>query len=216
MAFLLGLPCLTHTACGLIYSPKEAGPYEWRADVRKYVYFRKGTRWIYRSVQGADTLYDTVKVFSNRWEIKYYEDEDPEYWSIEQEWFQYKMISTVQGEIIHQSRVIPRTVQENPDQYDKFWMHRNESGQPDVVCFIQCEPGFRSLRSEYSSIKTSFDGSQSKMEIGGTVFKDVVRFLVRNPGDEKWYYWAKNVGVIKTESLVTGEKWELIDYKIKY
>lgn len=219
LVLLLAVISVSHQSCiGGDKDPYELGPYEWGDFWLPYIYFKEGSWWVYQSIDGRDTLYDTVRVVTSDLQMVRYDDEKPRNWKVTKEWFRYTMTSTVQGDVIHEtphSGILDAT---DTMYYGEFVMIRTVWDEGTIRPFFRYTVNYQ--RTGTGSTSTEFEGFKSSIQVGDVTYVDVAQFSITDDASWNWdgdpatYYWSKGKGLIKRENLKTGEEWHLIDYRV--
>lgn len=216
---LLTVISLSHQSCiGGDKDPYELGPYEWGEFWKSHIYFKEGSWWVYQSIDGRDTLYDTVRVVTSDLQMVRYDDAKPRNWKVTKEWFRYTMTSTVQGDVIHESPQVGILDATDTMHYSRFLLLRNVWGDGSISPFFIYRLDYPSSYGGAST--TTVEAKRDELEIDGRIFDNVMQFHISRDGSWSWagnparYSWAKEVGLVQREDLSTGEKWSLVDYEV--
>jgi hypothetical protein len=179
-------------------------------EVKSYFDYNKGSYWIYESDSGSMDTIVIAKRDSNQVHCDGIHGgaDGPEYFVL-----MYSLTSTYKPGDIQSFEVNPSESElANGNKTSTISYKLQNQGRGIVNFFSNAEPGALSPVDNVQFV-WHFDSTQ----IHNVVYKEIKVFEsigTLDPGQDKFTWWAKGVGVIKRQ-LFNGTTWSLTQYSLK-
>lgn len=204
--------------------PQNWTRYEYLNEARDYIYFKKGTWWVYKNLQ--DGRLDTIEVTKSMIDTAHLTGGGN---TLEYEYLEWETKSRMNDYRLTFYRGVPLPdptfINSNSMLFRQYYISKYKPGNylADVKVFIY--PFDTTKIFNGATHFTKFIERLDTLTINGILFNDIQVFEVTddgtfiydeidNTGGTTRYYWAPQLGIIQMQHVTKNIQWLLIDSHI--